>query len=563
MRHASASALAIALVATSCARTPKPAQPPPQHSPLVAPRVGQGDLDASVLLNDLPARAVRLGAGPLSLVASGEVFEGERLGAFVDVPSDLCLLGYSRASSSIEDLDVGVFSDEGALLADDEAPDVHPTVLLCPPHPERVYMMAHAVTGEGLVALAAHLVPKDRATVVGRALGARGTTGEGPRPAEAWPGLDDDVRSHRAALGGTWEEFRKIALPVDSRAPTFVAFPLEADGCTDAVIIPGDEVALLDVEVLDSESRVVARAREGGRQRALTVCSPLAVAGSLSIRPHIGRGLAAVVLARARGDVVHELTAQPELLWVAPQVSADEAKGAREALLVKRGYDPARAATGGTLTLGRRVSVPLEVHGIGAPCARVDVLAGKPLALLDASIWDDGGALVSTAEGSASVTLWACGREKARLDLETRGRPGPYTVVVRGEKWKDPSFATSPLAAARMFARAAEGPEAVLEGAPISARAVALDAAHLSSWSETIVPGKCVRVAVGTQGEGVGVELRAFEAGNGAGAELDRSHGANAASVRACAPPEAPRQVRFELRATTGKLDAVVGERGT
>jgi hypothetical protein len=562
MKGLRATALCAVLAATSCAKAPKPVEPPPRGSPMVAPRVAQGDLDARVLLSDLPDRAARLGAGPLALVASGEVFEGERLGAFVDVPSDLCLLGYSRASSSIEDLDVGVFSDEGALLADDEAPDVHPTVLLCPPHPERVYMMAHAVTGEGLVALAAHLVSKDRAAVVGRALGARGSAGEGPRPAEAWPGLDDEVRSHRAALGGAWEEFRKVALPVDARAPTFVAFPLEADGCTDAIIVPGEEVALLDVEVLDADSRVVARAREGGRERALTVCSPMAVAGSLSIRPHIGRGLAAVVLARAHGDVARELTAQPDVLWVAPQASVEEARSARETALVRRGYDAARVAGSGTLVLGRRISVPLELHGTGAACSRVDVVAGKPLALLEASIWDDAGNLVANGEGSASVTLWACGREKARLELETKGRPGPYSVVVRGEKWKDASFASSPLAAARMLARAAEGPDAMLEGAPLSARALGLDPAHLVSWSETVLPGKCVRVAVGAQGEGVGLDLRAFDVGAGTSTEIDRSHAANAASVRACAPPEAPRQVRFELRATTGKLDAVVGERG-
>jgi hypothetical protein len=45
------------------------------------------------------------------------------------------------------------------------------------------------------------------------------------------------------------------------------------------------------------------------------------------------------------------------------------------------------------------------------------------------------------------------------------------------------------------------------------------------------------------------------------GEEIDRSHAASAASVRACAPANAPRQVRMELRATSGKLDAVIGER--
>ena len=176
--------------------------------PLGAPRVVPGELDARLLLEDLPSRAIKLGAGPVTVVASGEAVEGERLGAFVEVPADACLLGYARSSSSLDDIDVAAFADEGNPIATDEAPDAHPTILLCPPHPERVYLAVHAASGEGLVALAAQIVPRERAAEVGRVLGARGSRGEGPRPADAWPGLDDHVRAHRVALGGAWEEFR-------------------------------------------------------------------------------------------------------------------------------------------------------------------------------------------------------------------------------------------------------------------------------------------------------------------------------------------------------------------
>jgi hypothetical protein len=44
------------------------------------------------------------------------------------------------------------------------------------------------------------------------------------------------------------------------------------------------------------------------------------------------------------------------------------------------------------------------------------------------------------------------------------------------------------------------------------------------------------------------------------GEELDRSHGATSADARACAGDGA-RRVRVELSATSGKLDAVVGDR--
>ena len=70
------------------------------RSPLAAPRVTPGELDGAVLLGDTPLRATRMGAGPMSIVASGEVVEGERVGAFVDLPLDVCLLAYARGSSS-------------------------------------------------------------------------------------------------------------------------------------------------------------------------------------------------------------------------------------------------------------------------------------------------------------------------------------------------------------------------------------------------------------------------------------------------------------------------------
>ena len=529
-------------------------------APLAAPRVTPGELDATVLLADLPDRARKLGAGPLSIVAQGEAFEGERLGAFVDVPPELCLLTYARASTSVDDLDVAVFSDEGTPLALDEAPDAHPTVILCAPHPERVYVSAHMASGEGLVAVAAQLVPREHAVIVGRALGARGASGGGPRPADAWPGLDDGVRAHRAALGGEWEDFRKVALSVDARAATYVAFPIDADHCTDAVVLPGEEVALLDVEALDIEGRVIARAREGGRVRFLTVCSPIAFAGTLAIRPHLGRGLAAVVLGRARGEVARDLTARPDVVWAAPAAQLEAARSVRNAELAKRGYDRATVTTNGALQLGRRQSLKLDLRAVSSgACARVDVVAGAPLALVEGALWDDAGALVSSAEGSASMTLFACAPNASRLDLETRGRPGPFAVIVHPESWKDAAFAAHPLAASRMLARAAVGPDSMLEGSPRSARVVPLDAAHMLGWPESIAAHQCVRVAAGAEGDGSGLELRAFDDADPA-TELDRSASSDAVSATACAG-EAPRTVRFELRATSGTLSVVIGAR--
>lgn len=553
-----ASALWLAVL-PGCALFSHPTPPPPAGpATLPAPHVTPGDLDPRTLLGELPARASRLGAGAPSLVTSSEAVDNEWVGAFVDVPKGDCLLGYARGAPSIEDVDVAIYSDEGTQLAVDEGRDVHPTVLLCPPHPDRVYVAAHVVDGEGLVVVGAQLVPKERALVLGRALGARGTVAEGPRPAEAWPGLDDALHVHRVDLGGQWDEFKRVALSVDARLPTYVAFPIDADQCVDAVIVPDDDVGLLDVEAVDADGRVVARAREGGGVRTLTVCSPTAMTGTLAVRPHVGRGLAAIVLARAKGEVAKDLSARPEIAWAASQQPLDTARHAHDTILAKSGYPGPVASTTGTLMLGRRISIPIDVKPLAGACARVDVVAGAPLGLLDASIWDDSGAMLASAEASTSLALFACSRGPVRLELETRGRPGPYVVTVRPERWKDASFQAHPLAASRMLGRAATGPDMLLDGKGTAARAVTLDASHEASWAETIPAGRCLRVTAGVQGDGSGVDLRASNPSDGG--DIDRSQSAHAASVRACAASDAARAVRFDLRASAGRLDAVVGE---
>jgi len=157
--------------------------------------------------------------------------------------------------------------------------------------------------------------------------------------------------------------------------------------------------------------------------------------------------------------------------------------------------------------------------------------------------------------------LFACSRRTARLELETRGRPGPFVVTVRPERWTDGAFAGHPLAASRMLARSAAAPDMVVEGKRKPVRDVSLDAAHELSWTESVAAGRCLRVTVGAQGEGAGMDLRASSPADPT--DLDRSQAAHAVSVRACAAMDEPRSVHFELRASAGRLDAVVGEQVT
>ena len=549
---------ALALGSSACGAHAAPAASASTPALLATPHVVVGALQAAPLLADLPARASKLGAGPLAIVASGPMSEGERLGAFVDVPLDACLLAYGRASPSLEDIDLAAFAEEGNPVAVDEGPDPKPTILLCPPHPARVYVAAHAASGEGLCVVAAQLVPKDRAAEIGRAVGARGSGSGAPRTPEAWPGLDDLVRQHRAAVGGTWEEQRRVAIAVDTRAVSAVAFTVEEGGCTDALVVPDDDVAIVDVDVLDAEGRLVGRAKDGGPARSVTVCSPLALNGSLQVRPHVGRGLVAVVVAKTKAGGERDLLTRPDVAWVAPAQPLEATRAARNALLAKAGYAPPMSSLTGQLQLGRRATVAVELSG-GGGCTRVDVVAGAPLALVEVALWDDGGALLGSNDGAGDATVFTCGKGKARIDLATRGRPGPYVVLTRTERWKDPAFVAHPLAAGRMLGRAATSPQSILEGSAGPVRHAVLDSAHQIVQNTSINAGSCLRVAIGAEGDGTGLEARLFDAVTGE--EIDRAHGQNAASLRACAGSSAARSVRFEVRATAGKLDVVIGER--
>jgi hypothetical protein len=519
-----------------------------------------GVLEASALLADLPARALRLGAGAPAVVASGQAVESEWVGAFVDIPRDDCLLSYARGAPSIEDVDLAVYAEDGSALAVDEGRDVHPTVLLCAPHPDRVYVAAHVVEGEGLVAVGAQVVPREREAIVARSLGARGAVSQGPRPADAWPGLDDAVREHRQGLAGTWEEVKRIAMAADVRAATYVSVPLDADKCVDALVVPDDDVALIDVEMLDASGQVLGRVDEGTGPRALTVCSPIAMTGTLALRPHIGRGLAAVVIARAPIDSARDLSLRPDIAWVGSASPLPRAIQDREAALSRRGYGGPETSLTGTLAIGRRVSVPLELKGLAGGCSRVDVVAGAPLALVAARLVDDGGNQVAQGEGPSSAALFACVRGPVHLELEARGRPGPFAVSVRAERWHDAVFGAHPLAAARMLARAASGPASMLDGKAASVRELALDPVRTLAWNELVPAGGCIRATVGVEGPGAGVELRAFSE---QGDELDRSESLQASSVQACAAADQAANVRFEVRSSAGRMDGVLGERAS
>jgi hypothetical protein len=429
---------------------------------------------------------------------------------------------------------------------------------VCAPHPNRVYVAGHVAEGEGLVAVAAHLVTKERAETVARGLGVRDAPEQNATAGDTSPAMNDVVRRHYVELGGHWEEVKRLAVTVDSRVPTYVAVAVDANHCVDALAVPSDEVGPLDAEVLDPEGRTLARSRDGAGARSLVVCSLVAFAGTLAIRPHIGHGLTAVVLSRADTDVYRDIAARPEVGWFAQGLPLEAARSSLEALLATGGYSAPAAAAAGVLSLSARAIVPVVLRSPEGGCSRIDVAAGAPLALFEARLMSGEGSLLAFAEAANSAVLFGCAQGKANLELEAHGRPGPFAMTVRPERWTDAAFERLPLAASRMLAKAALGPRRLFSGKERSVRMMDLDGSTTASWNESVPEGKCARLVAGVQGDGAGVELRAFDDTNG---EIDRADGADAAMIRACAPASANRHVRFEIRASAGSLKAIVGER--
>lgn len=481
--------------------------------------VTHGDLDATLLLRDPEDRLRAFGAASAQVIMAGPLAEGERRGAFVEFSADMCLVVYGRASGSVEDVDVIIFSDEGAPLAIDESPDPRPAVMLCPPHPARVFVSVHLPGGEGIVAVGAQVVRRADADKATAALGVRAAT-VGPRTADAWPGLREAITRHRTQIPGPWQELRKTAVALDARAPTAVAMAVEAGECSDALILGGEELGTFDAEFIDADGRFVARAHDSAGARALVVCGDRAIKGTLSLRPHFGRGVAAVVLSRVPAERAHLIT-ESDAIWGDRGASLANAMGAVEQNLRKHGYEKLSSKTS-TLLVGRRST---QILATRAPCVRIDTVTGAPLSMITTWLWNEDGNLVGSPRGALSSTGFVCARKNIRVDVESFGGSGPYGLLVH--RVNLPLGKTPPLAAARMLTAAPN--LALQKDTMIVTKSLVADT--LTSEPIHLDARQCAEVGVGVEGPGSGVFLRLVGPN---GDELDRSEGDYFASVKGC-----------------------------
>lgn len=543
-------AAALTLFLVGCGGSPavKPVRLPSETKIRILPERA----DAAALLATDAARAREVGAGPLEIASSAYLSEGDRTGAFIAIPDDACALVMARGSASIADVDLFAYEDDGSAFGVDESSDAHPAVLVCPPHPKRLFVSARVVSGGGLVGIGVQALPAAALAAVEKVIGTRGRSGGETGRLESWPGLETKLIAHRAWLGGSWEDVRRAALPVAPRAATRMTVPLERERCLDVFVSPGEEVGSLEVVAEDSTGRIIARGRDRGRDRALVLCSALSTEVSIVVRPRASTGVVAVVASRSRLGAAAIIEPSVRAEYVTETRELAEARAALEKRFVDKGYGAATPLTTTRANLGSRTPLTIDLP---AGCARIDVIAGKPLADVGASLWNDKGFLLAEGRGGAGVTLFPCGAGgPARIDVEAFARPGPYTIEIRKDKLSPPLLVAHPWAANRILAVLDAGGELVSAASANGAVVVALDANTRSTVPFDIPAKACVEVIVALDRVGTGIDLRVADVLTG---ENSTTRGRFVAAERRCAS-NVPVKAIAEIRLSSGKADALL-----
>jgi hypothetical protein len=539
-------AFVLALAAASC--RPTPARP---DVGLSEPGVAEA---IEFLMGDDVRAARQLGASAPALALTGTGLSGDSLGGFAEIPRGECALILARGTRAVQDIDAFAFDDDGTVIASDEAPAKDASLLVCPPRASRVFASTRLAAGFGMFGLTLQTVAPRQTSLLAQRFGL--TSGRSLEVSELtsnWPGLDERLTEHRRRLGGEWETLRKVALPLDPRAYVNVSATVDANTCLDLYITPSDDVAHLDLEVLEASGRWIGSGEARGTDRDLLVCSSESRDVVIRSRPHAGQGLAALVVSSSNSAEIEGSAARYDLRPEGDIAALRQAKAQR---LQARGYPPASSFQEGLLQAERRVSVPLP---LASGCSRVDVLTAAPLRSLRAWLWDEHGQLLAEDLGGMDAVLFTCGSgQGARLDLDTPSRGGAYAVEVRHGSSLPRAAQASPLALGRLLsALDARGRLRSLDRLPEIASAHVSET-QLVSVALLIPAGRCVEVSAALDRGVSGLELRLVDVTPMSeevpleGAEL--GYGASAASARLCAvKPARERNAVIELRANVGE----------
>jgi len=535
--------VALCLLALGCAGSQTPVSPP-----RAAPAFGkvEGAPDSKAWFR--PERESQI-VGVEAGVA------GDHIGALVDLPAASCAVFIARGTDSIDDLDLMIYGEDGAELGLDEGADKTPAVLVCPPHPGRVYASARIASGHGLVALGVERMPPRDAESAANAYHAHQRTGEGDARLANWPGLAERIAEHRNRLGGKWMDVRRIAVPLDARIPTRVSANLEEQRCLHALILGSDELSHIELSAIDQNGRILGRAASLGRDRSLVVCSTLATSLNFELRPQGGRGVAVLVLSQSEPNTSADFDDALRIDRYAAG-SLDDARQKNDKRLEGLGYPKAKVLKTGALQPGR---IDSTTFALPKGCARLDVLAAAPVRDLSVRLWGADDRLLAESGVRATPVLFACtGGGRVRLDTETLARPGEYSVELRVEPEPAAILQASPLAASRLLGHMLE--HGLIRSATQAGKITrhVLTPEHLETEQLLVPFGRCVDFTVALGLGGTGAEVRLID--EASGEELALARGTSATSARICALDARAGgtiHARAELRVNAGQSEAL------
>ena len=479
---------------------------------------------------------------------------GDRVSALVDVPESSCAVFIARGTDTIEDLDLLAYGEDGAVLGMDEGNDSTPALLVCPPHPARIFLAARIAAGHGLVAIGVERLPAADAERAAATYHARHRTGEADARLSSWPGLAERVAEHRRRLGGSWADLRRVALPLDARIATRLSATIAQSRCVHALVLASAEVSHLELSALDENGHILGRATALGRDRSMVVCSVLESVVTFELRPQSGRGVAVLVLSQSDSDA----SAPEDALRIDryPSGTLDDARQRNAARLDGLGYAAAQVVKNGQLQAGHtdRTSFVLPKG-----CSRLDILAAEPIRDLSARLWGADDSLLAGDDDATHRVLFACSSGgPVRLDVESLSRAGAYGIELRVEPETAPSLQGSPLAASRLLGYMTE--HGLIASASQAGKVTRHDLTpeHLATEPFLVPLGRCIDVTLALGAHGTGAEVRLVDSESGALLAFGR--GTSVAGARVCAVgPEAGGTIhaRAELRVRAGQSEGL------
>jgi len=547
----------LALVVAGCAPAsrPDPATPP----------VGPGDvraldeqLDARQWLAEPARRAARAGAGPLRPVGASVAAEGDRVGGFVEVPADDCLVALARGSEGITDTDLFVFTDGGDLLASDETTSAAAAVVVCPPHPRRLYVAARVMAGRGIVAAGAMGVAAGAAAAVGELLGAPGLNAADDGRLAAWPGLEAKIRERRRGLGSHWEDLRRAVLPAEPRAISTLSVPMAAGRCLDVLAVPGERVHAIDLWATDSRGRILGRGQPTGRDSGLVVCAAHRGALTVHIRPRASMGPVAVVVGRSNVGAAAQLSSRASVVVAHPIGSLAETTARHRSRTA--GLGMSRATRVATVAAKVGAAEPVRLR-FARGCTRLDAIGGEPLGAAAVELWSDDGRHLARGIGAEVTTVFRCGpAAPASLEVVAELSAGPVAVELRVEGAPPPVLLRNPIAAARLLGlwEAVAGP--IEPARAVHAEPVALAPGHRHRVAVSIPERGCVDVLAAAEGAIDGLALRYVDPATG---EEALSRGSATAAARICAAKAVSTQITVEADRGRGPALLLLEPRGS